>query len=97
MPIAPYKKFIVALASVLAVAAIAASDGKLTGEEDAAIVATAVAALGVFQVKNKYVLAAEDVAVAVTAAVAPKVPDVAVPAPVAEAVQVAADVTDAVK
>jgi hypothetical protein len=62
MNLAKYNKFIVAIAGVVAVVAVSLSDGKLSKDEDLAIASAAVAALGVFQIKNKYVTEAEKLA-----------------------------------
>src|SRR6478735_8082766 len=94
--ITKYNKFLVALAGFVAVAALAVSDGKLTGEEDSALVGAAIVALGVLGIRNKGYADATVVAAAVAEAMAHRIPDIEVPAEVAEAAEVAAEVADAV-
>lgn len=51
--VAPYNKFVAAIAGVVAVIAIAFGDGQVDADEMGQIVASAVAAAAVFTVRNK--------------------------------------------
>lgn len=51
--VAPYKKFVAAIAAVVAVFAIAVSDGSIDTQEGAGIVSSIIGAAAVFGLRNK--------------------------------------------
>lgn len=62
MNVAPYKKFVAALATFVAVLAIAVSDGTIDGQEGAGLVSAAIGAAAVFGLRNKYLDQVQDAA-----------------------------------
>lgn len=65
MNVAPYRKFVAAVAAFVAVLAIAVSDGSIDTQEGAGLLSAAIGAAAVFGLRNKYVDLVKDEADAI--------------------------------